>query len=228
MSELFSVNLYLLGGISILIFLLVFFAIFLHNSRKASTKATDYFNHLHDDTEKTDDIEESINIIEEKEDKENEDKSNNTINITHKETYLLLIENLKNQKDERQLHQAIKNIDEDAYTDPNRYASLSELSSFIAIDTEIFISRLIYEGLLERDGYTLLLTEEGFESGGRYQNENELVNIEFPINILFELDKGDQGEKPPPQKLYKKNKYDELNFWVLLIVLFLIYAFFFN
>ena len=198
----------------------------MHNARVSSTKATDYFKNLA--SKNTED--KNIELIEDNknEDEEIEESDDTDKNIREEQTtkYLMLLEMHRNNKYKKEMQKNIDDINEDDLNELNDYITLAELSTLLGISTDETISFLISLGLMEREHYTLVLTDRGVDLGGQYNNQEDVAWIEFPKDILQRLET--TYKKEPEITVKKKNKEAGDYVWFLIIVIALVYFFFFK
>lgn len=216
-------DIYLIIGLIVILVILIIFAFILHNSRVSSTKATDYFNNLDfkkDDKSDIATLEDKSNPAEEKV----LESETNGINIREEQTskYLMLMDMHKNNKYLKGLQESIENIDKD---DLSEYLNVSELSELLGMNTEDMISFLIDQGLIERDHYTLVLTDKGVDIGGQYNSHEEVTWIEFSKDILNKLENSTKTIEP---KIRDKKSSEDGKIWFIVIVIALIYFLFFK
>jgi hypothetical protein len=218
-------NIYLLIGAIVIIILLIF-AFILHNARTPSTYARDYFNNAEKESEN---IEEPVdNALNEEVIMEDESVDESTaIRNEQTEKYLWLLDIHKNNKYVKQLKNNIHTIDLAEYDEMNDYISLSDLAELWGVSVEELITYLISEKLIEREHYTLVLTEKGIELGGETINHEDVEWIEFPKDLLDRLGgKIKTIDKNTNGKQYKDN--NDIRFWFFVIVMILGYFFFFK
>jgi len=219
-------NIYILSGSIVVLVILLIFAFILHNARVSSTKATDYFKNLA--SKNTED--KNIELIEDNknEDEEIEESDDTDKNIREEQTtkYLMLLEMHRNNKYKKEMQKNIDDINEDDLNELNDYITLAELSTLLGISTDETISFLISLGLMEREHYTLVLTDRGVDLGGQYNNQEDVAWIEFPKDILQRLET--TYKKEPEITVKKKNKEAGDYVWFLIIVIALVYFFFFK
>ena len=218
-------SIYVIYALLILFIFSVILGFILHNSRSVSTRASDYFNHLKNKT--IGDNQVIDNKIEEKINNQKDESVDDNKKIRNEQTaqYLKLLEMYKNNIYRKQLKENIESIGEDKYEELNNYLSFSELSKLLGIDIEETISFFITEGLVERDHYTLVLTEKGIDMGGKYITHEEVKFIEFPKDIFNKLENKSKLIKPRVKKYKNEN---EINFWFMIIMIALVYFLFFK
>ncbi len=205
---------------------LIILGFILHNSRSESTNATDYFNNLKNKSnEKKDESDNTLDDVKVADEDTPVDDSSVEIKKEQTAQYLMLLEMHKNNIYKKHLQENINNVDEDKYNELNDYLSFSELSKLLGIDVEETISFFISEGLVERDRYTLTLTEKGIDRGGKYITHEEVTWIEFPKDIFNKL----EYESRPIQPTVKEYKNDnDTSFWSMVIIVVLVYFLFFR
>ena len=219
-------NIYIISGSIVILIVLLVFALILHSTRVSSTKATDYFNNLdsksteEENSESSDENKSEEEIIEVNKDTGQDVKSEQTAK------YLMLLEMHKNNKYKNEIQKIIDAIDEDYFNELNDYITIAELSILLALGTDETISFLISLGLIDRDHYTLVLTDKGVYFGGQYNNQEDVTWVEFPKDLINRL--GTTYKKEPEIEVKEKNKEAGDNLWFLIIVVALVYFFFFK
>ena len=219
-------NVYIIIGSIIILIILLIFAIMLHNARVSSTKAIDYFNDLDSRN-----IEEDNSELEKENKNKNEkveesDDTDKDIRDEQTAQYLLLLEMHKNNKYKKKMQRNIDDINEDDFNELNDYITLAELSTLLGISTDETISFLISMGYIEREHYTLVLTDRGVDLGGQYNSQEGVTWIEFPKDMLQRLE--NTHTKDPTIKVKKNKKEAGDNIWFVIIVVALVYFFFFK
>jgi len=219
-------NTYLIIGAIVIVIILLIFAYILHSARTPSTNARDYFNNAEKESEN---IEETVdNVLDEEVIVDDELVDDSTaIRKEQTEKYLWLLDIHKNNKYVKQLKNNIDTVDPVKYDEMNDYISLSDLAELWGVGVEELITYLISEKLIEREHYTLLLTEKGIELGGETINHEDVEWIEFPKDLLDRLDgKIKTTDNNTTKKQYTDN--NDTGFWFVVVVLILGYFFFFK
>lgn len=219
-------NIYLIIVLITIFIILLIIAYLLHNSRSASTKAMDYFSSLKNvSSEKDNKPDDTVIEVAAEETDISVDENSEKIRMEQIDQYLMLLDMHRNSKHIKQLQENVDNIDEDEYNELNDYLSVSELAKLLGINVEETISFLIDEEFIEREHYTLNLTEKGIEIGGEYVTHEEVQWIEFPKDILNRLEHKNKKVKP---KIKEHKEKQDIGFWFFVIVMVLVYLVFFR
>jgi len=219
-------NDYLLIVVIVIVIILLIFAFILHNSRSPSTYARDYFNNIEKESKNIEELVDKAVVEEVILEDESVDESA-VIRKEQTEKYLWLLDVHKNNKYTKQLKNNVDNVDPEKYDEMNNYLSLSDLAELWGVSVEELIMYLISEKLVEREHYTLLLTEKGIELGGETINHEDVEWIEFPKDLLDRLGRKIKiTNDNTTRKQYTDN--NDTGFWFVVIVLILGYFFFFK
>lgn len=233
MEQLFLENKELIfwSFVTVAALLMLLFAWILHQSRKPSMKATDYYLKLEkqekDKAEEDDNSEEALEPDEGNSALSDVDEEINKTKQEHQEAYERLLAMHMQQKLLKDMKEKLLMVDDSKMESLPAYMTLQDFASLFDVPLDQILGFFIIEGLIEHDGYSLRLTEKSEKFGAMYRTDDDVEVPVFPKEILYLLHKkrtiGGIGDPSPFWDEDKKNDYSG---WVILALLILGYLIF--